>query len=601
MVLQSEDFNALITQLKQHPVLIGVAWPYANANTLHVGHVAGAYLSADIFGKFMRAIGAKVLQVSGTDMHGTPVSVKAMAAGLDPKTYAFENHKAFVNQLKALDFEYEHYTNTHNKLHFEVVNNIGRFLYKAGFLFPKTSKMFYDPKAKKYLPDRYVEGTCPYCGYSPARGDQCDGCGRVLDPLELKDPKSKLTGITPEVREVTNLYLDLPKLESFLKKYIKAQKHWKPHVLEFTLGWLKEGLKARPVTRNLDWGIPVEIPGFEDQVWYVWFEAVIGYLSAAIAWSYLELPKDFVGLHQGNPQSKNQWQEFWKNPKAQHYYFIGKDNIPFHSVIWPAQIMAYNHKYANAQDSSDFEEFKLPAEDSPKELNLPYFIAANHYVMINGQKLSKSLGNFIGMDELLANYSTDQIRYALSRLLPETKDANFTMDRFKELINNEFVATIGNLVYRVFSFSSKNFDGALPGKKHGVTGVGEPVMQKVLEIFVDYVKFMSEVKLSAGLEKVLELARFGNQYFNESAPWKQEDKNPQAVFDTAFIAVSVATLLYPFVPGFTKKVFKGLGVEANNVSTMIGSFEFDVHKLLDFAEPGLVLKEVTIVAQKVES
>ena len=626
-------------------IAVFTAWPYANAPTLHVGHLVGAVLPSDIFARFHRMLGHKVIHVTGTDMHGTPVSVKAQKAGKPAKEFAFENHARFVDQLSQLQIQFDLYIHTHNKIHFDVVNNMGKVLHKLGYLFPKTTQMLYDPKAGRYLPDRYVEGTCPYCGYNPARGDQCDNCGRILDPLELKEPVSKLTGTKPVVKDVTNLYLDLSKLQQFLEKWVKKQTHWRKHVREMTLGFLQEGLKPRPVTRNLDWGIPVDIPGFKDQVWYVWFEAVIGYLSAPIilqamlealvqsledaekmgeseatqairasyaADSNMQEPfilfgrkvqtseqihlalREFLEYMQAAEQDFKpandstlpySWQDFWQNPQVKHYYFLGKDNIPFHTIIWPAQIAMYNDKYA---DTSLLERFALPLEDvhGARRLNLPYDVPANNFLNLNSAKISKSTGNYIGVDELLRQYSVDQIRYAFARLLPENKDANFDMQRFKDLINNELVATIGNLTYRVIKFAAANFDGRLPvwalanadaslqaaDAGAGAQGdiVSPKILQEVANFVQQYVQALGSVQLGRGLEVVLSLAKFGNQRFNDAAPWKAQDNAPQVVVDVAFVVATMAILLYPYVPGLAVKILKAFGVEGN--SDKLGQF-----------------------------
>ncbi len=524
-----------------------MAWPYVNADSLHIGHIAGAYLSADIFRRYHVLIGNHPIMVSGSDMHGTPVSVKAFEANKDPEEYAFSNHKIFINQLKALGFEYSNYTNTHTKLHFEVVNTIGKFLYKKKFLVPGKTKMFFDTKLKRVLPDRFVEGTCPYCGHFPARGDQCDGCGRILDPLELKDPKSKLSKTTPTIVEVTNLYLDLPKFAEQIKEYVKNSTHFRPHVREMTLGFLKEGLKPRPVTRNIQWGIPVEIEGFKDQVWYVWFEAVIGYLSATIEWSNFKgkPPKEYIGIYNPSLIGSYDWQEYWKDSDCHHYYFLGKDNIPFHTIIWPIQLMMFNERVKDKDIST-----LLPSEESLGLLNLPYDVVANHYMMLNGAKISKSTGNYISIAELLEKYDQTTIRWALARLLPETKDSNFTMERFKELVNNELLATIANLYYRVFSFVLKNYAGKIP--EEGQQEILNKAQAKLDEILDAY----SKVRIILALDKILELAKEANTLLNERAPWKDpQDTESKRTIGQVFVLLSaLSSALWPVIPQFVEHV-----------------------------------------------
>ena len=547
-------------QSKKQNIAVFVAWPYANAPTLHIGHLVGAILPADIFARFNRKLGNKVLHVTGTDMHGTPVSVKAAKQNMPSDVFAISNHNNFVAQLEQLHINFNLYTNTHNSLHFEVVNNMGRFLYEKGFLFPKKTKMLYDTKAKKYLPDRYVEGTCPYCGYNPARGDQCDNCGRILDPLELKDPVSKLTGTKPVIKEVTNLYLDLPKFADKLLELANKNPHLRPHVKEMTVSFIKEGLKPRPVTRNMDWGIPVDIEGFKDQVWYVWFEAVIGYLSAAIQVfnsreeiinSYTSLTKEYNVNFIYNPP-KGTWEEFWKND-AKHYYFLGKDNIPFHTIIWPAQLLMYNFKY---QDEDLFSKFKLPAETLNTPLNLYYDVPANNFLNMNSAKISKSTGNYIGLDELLEKYGATVVRFVFARLMPETKDSNFTMDKFKALANNELVATIGNLIYRVLSFAKNKY------KKVPEGSVSEPVKQTIEKYYAKVCGSLEKVRLSKALEYILEFAAYGNKYFNDNAPWKAPEtvQSKQTILDSANIVINLINMLSPFLPGLTQNVASMLDI-----------------------------------------
>ena len=556
---------------KPKNICVFVAWPYANADSLHIGHLVGAILPADIFARFQRKLGNNVVHVTGTDMHGTPVSVKAEKAGKTAEEFALYNHSQFVEQLKALHINFNLYVNTHTRLHAEIVNNMGKYLYQKGFLIPKKTKIFYDTQANKYLPDRYVEGTCPYCGYSPARGDQCDNCGRILDPQELINPVSKLTNTTPVLRTVTNLYLDLPKFQEELKNLAESNPRLRPHVKEMTLGFLKEGLKQRPVTRNMDWGIPVDIPGYEDQVWYVWFEAVIGYLSAVITFFdinnnaknnetqlYENIPiiySNVIGrvdtlksdTSKRSGESNITWESFWKGPNAYHYYFLGKDNIPFHTIIWPAQILMYNYKY---QNNTDFNQYILPGETKQQTLNLYYDVPANQFLNMNNAKISKSTGNYISIKDLIKKYEITSIRYVFSRLMPESKDANFTLEKFTELVNNELVATIGNLIYRTLSFAKKNYPRIEP----------RPVSPKIKKQIEEYYKetrhLLETVQLGKALEKILEFAALGNKIFNDAKPWEkpQANDNKQAVFDTITIVLNLINMLSPFLPCFTQQV-----------------------------------------------
>ena len=543
--------------LKSNNIAVFVAWPYANAPTLHIGHLVGAILPSDIFARFNRMLERNVLHVTGTDMHGTPVSIKAQKNNLEPKDFALNNHKQFVKQLKQLNIDFDLYTNTHNNLHEKVTNNIGKLLYERGFLFPKTTKMFYDKVKQVFLPDRYVEGICPYCGYSPARGDQCDNCGRILDPLELINPISKLSKTKPVIKNVTNLYLDLPKLKKELENWLKQRNNFRKHVKEMTLGFIKEGLKPRPVTRNIDWGIKVKINGFEDQVWYVWFEAVIGYLSASIAWDIQKLPTNIPIIF--NKRTNLSWEDFWKNKNTKHYYFLGKDNIPFHTIIWPIQLLMYNKKY---KDKKLFKKYILPNEKTNSPLNLAYDVPANNFLNMNSAKISKSTGNYIGLNDLLTQYDVSHIRFVFARLMPENKDTDFTMQKFQTIVNNELVATIGNLIYRVFSFAEKTY--------HTVpeANLSQKTLNRIKETFIQTQNFIEKVQLSKALEEILKLAQYGNKLFNNASPWKAYNttKSKQAVFDTLNIAYNLAILLFPYTPNLSYKIFNYLDTNILNNS-----------------------------------
>ncbi len=520
-------------------IFIGVSWPYANG-ILHLGHLAGQHIVVDVFRRYHKLKGNDVLMVSGSDMHGTPITIKAEKMGKTPLEFAEENHQKFLQLFKELDLEYDLYTKTHTKNHFKVSQLFAQILYKNKYLFPKTTKQFYDPVKKQFLVDRYVEGTCPYCGYFPARGDQCDNCGRVLTPTELIDTISKLSGTKPILKETTDLYFNLPEFTKQLEDWLKDKTYWRKYTLQTALGWLKEGLEPRPITRDLNWGIPVPIKGFEHKVLYVWFEAVIGYLSAAILWA----------KKQGNPSL---WEEYWKDKNTKHYYFIAKDNIVFHALLWPAQLMAFNKRI-----NKDWcKDLMLPGETQCSELNLPYNVVANKFLTIKGEKMSKSKGIFVTAEDLLRDYSPELVRYFFVRFAPENHDIDFEMSKLKEANNNELVATIGNLIYRSLVLAKKNY-GKVPNST--LTGQETEKINKYLSSIGEYIE---NTQFSKSMEQLLSLAKWGNQVINETKPWEnpEAEESKHAVYLVLNIVWAIRVAMYAFIPSVARKIDKSF--EAN--------------------------------------
>ncbi|MCA9876573.1 MAG: methionine--tRNA ligase, partial [Thermomicrobiales bacterium] len=373
------------TVSRPEQILVAVAWPYASGPR-HLGHAAGAYVPPDIFARYHRMAGNNVLMVSGSDMHGTPITVAADKLGVTARELAEQNHAGITESFARLGLSYDLYTSTLTPIHYRVTQDFFLRLLEQGYLFQATQDAMYDPQARRFLPDRYVEGTCPHCGYEDARGDQCDNCGRTLDPTDLINPRSKLTGATPETRETTHFFLDLPKFQERLATWVaEVGEHWRPAVVGFTQGWLKEGLRARAITRDLDWGVPIPLEGFDDKRIYVWFDAVIGYLSASIEWAE----------RQGTPDAWKAWWELDEQGAApgRAYYFVGKDNIPFHAIIWPAMLMGYGG------------------------LALPYDVPANEFLTLDGQKLSSSrtyTSRLPFLPEALDLFDADAIRFFLT-------------------------------------------------------------------------------------------------------------------------------------------------------------------------------------------
>ncbi len=505
-----------------------VAWPYANGD-LHLGHVAGVYIPADIFARYHRLRGNQVLMVSGSDAHGTPITVAADREGVSPEEIFRRYHHRFLETYRRLGITFDLFTHTHTENHFAVSQEIFRTLNQRGYLFTRTQTQFYCEYDRRFLPDRYVEGTCPYCGYPSARGDQCDNCGRTLDAIELIDPRCRLCGRPPVLRETEHFFFDLPAFSDQLLAYIERQTHWRPNVQNFVRNFIQEGLKPRPVSRDLDWGIPIPVPGYEHKVMYVWFEAVIGYLSASIEWA----------RHHGDPES---WQAWWRDPAARGYYFIGKDNIPFHALIWPAELMGYD-----------------------PSLNLPYDIPASEFLNLEGQQFSTSRNWAVWVPDFLDRYAPDPLRDYLTSIAPETRDSEFTWQGFVERNNNELLATWGNLVNRVVSFAYRNFEGRVP-VPGPLSERDHELLARIGEGFEAVGALYERVELKAAQREAMALAREVNRYLDEKAPWFQIRENREAAATTIFVALraidSLKLLLAPVLPFSSEQVHRFLGYES---------------------------------------
>jgi methionyl-tRNA synthetase len=411
-------------------ILVSVAWPYANS-LIHVGNITGSYLPADIFARYQRLSGNNVLMVSGSDSHGTPVSVRADADGTTPLEVYSNFHSGFLELFQRLGLTYDLFTSTHTENHFKVSQSIFLALEKNGYLYTDTQQQWYSPNQGRFLPDRYIEGTCYVCGYENARGDQCDNCGTLLESTSLINPRSKIDGSTPELKKTEHFYLDLGKLQPAIVDFLRQREdYWRANVLRQSLGQiLAEDLHGRAITRDLDWGIPVPVEGWDEKRLYVWFEAVIGYLSASIEWAQLN----------DQPQA---WHDWWYDPEAKSFYFIGKDNIPFHAVIWPGQLIGAGEWF-----STIFEEHE------GETLTLPFNVPANEFMNLERQKISGSRNWAVWGLDFLNRYDPDTLRYYLTANMPESKDTDWDWQDFLNRNNNELVATWGNLANRVLSFA----------------------------------------------------------------------------------------------------------------------------------------------------
>ena len=495
-------------------ILVAVAWPYANG-PLHHGQLGGAYLPADIFARYHRTKGNRVVMVSGSDTHGTPITVRAEQEGRTPEEVVAQFHEQFLKTWNEIGISFDIFTSTNTENHFKVVQDLFLRLLEQGYLYTDTQELLYDPVAQRFLPDRYVEGTCPHCQYDKARGDQCDQCGRQLDATDLINPRSKTSGATPERRESEHYFFKLSALQEQLETWLsEGKEHWRKHVLNFTQGMMREGLRDRAITRDIGWGVSVPVEGYENKRIYVWFEAVIGYLSATIEWAE----------RSGDPDA---WKTFWESGKSQSYYFIGKDNIPFHTVIWPAMLLGAGG------------------------LNLPYDVPANQYITMSGSKASTSQNWAVWIHDYLTRYDPDPLRYTLSAQMPETSDSDFSWESFLRRNNDELVATWGNLVNRVLTFTVRNFDNKVPDP--GPLDRDSSHLLDAAQSTLDSVgEAIGAVRLRQGLQEAFALAQEANRYLDAMAPWQTIKTDRAAAARSLFTALNVIaalrTVLYPYLP-----------------------------------------------------
>ena len=505
-------------------ILVSVAWPYASGSR-HLGHIGGAYLPADIFARYHRAIGNAVLMVSGSDAHGTPITVRADEEGVQPLEIVNKYHSEFLDYWDKLDISWDNYTTTMTDTHREVVHDIFLKLHEKGLIYKKTTKQAYDPKENRYLPDRYVEGTCPKteCGAEGARGDQCDICGSTLDPDELINPVSKISGSPAEFRDTEHFFLKLSSLAEDLIPWLEAKNDWRPHVINWSKSFVTEGLIARAITRDLEWGIDIPLDDLgDDKKIYVWFEAVLGYLTATVElFSKTENP--------------DQWKDFWEKEDSESYYFQGKDNIPFHTIILPAILLGIGG------------------------INLPTDVVANEYLNFAGREFSKSSNWAVWLPDFLEKYSPDSLRYYLTSIMPETSDSDFTWEGYVASNNNELVATLGNFIHRVLTMSHRNFDGEVPYFDTNSSSTKE-IIEKSEKALEEVGEAISKRKFRESLNKLMNLARFGNQYLDKHEPWKkikEDKKSAGEVLGQSMIIISaISSMLEPFLPNSAEKLQK---------------------------------------------
>ena len=532
-------------------IFVGAAWPYANGS-LHLGHLAGCYLPADIFARYHRLKGNEVLMVSGSDQHGTPITIRAEQEGLSPQEVVDRYHAEFLLSWDKMGISFDLFTNTGTDKHRQVVQDIFRSLQKQGYIYKDQMLLPYCPQCQRFLPDRYVEGTCPHCGNTRARGDQCDECGRTLDPKDLISPRCQICATEPDFKMSEHFFLRLSAFQEPLLEWLKDKSYWRPSVLNFTTRYLQDGLHDRAITRDIQWGVPLPLEGYEDKRIYVWFEAVIGYLSASVEWAGA----------QGNP---NAWEAFWKDPDAKAYYFIGKDNIPFHSIIWPAMLMGYGG------------------------LNLPYDVPANEFLSLEGRQFSTSQRWALWLPDYLERFDPDPLRYHLSMVMPESGDTDYSWSDFVRRNNSELVGTFGNLVQRVLTMAYRNFEQKVPSP-----GPLDPESQQLLDTASSTLEAvgasLSACRFRHGLTQAMALAQEANRYLDFKAPWHMIRSDRSGTATVLWVSLNVinclSVILAPFLPFTTERLHSMLGFEGE-----IGAVGWSWEPTEGYLPPGQRLQE----------
>ena len=506
---------------KPKNILVCVAWPYVNGPP-HLGHIAGMSIPADIFARYNRLIGNNVAMVSGSDMHGTPVTLLANDLGVTPEEISKKYHDIWSKSLKEMNFQYDLYTHTHTENHMKIVKDIFQILLEKKLLEIREQLMPFSVTENIFLSDRLVEGECPNGDNDKARGDQCDVCGRTLDPTDLGNIRSKRDGSIPEFRKTSHFFLRLSKLENEIRDWLQSKKDWRQNVKNQSLSFINEGLKDRAITRDLSWGVDIPVDGWEEKKIYVWFEAVLGYLSATV-----ELFK--------NTKNPEMWKEFWEDENSESYYFQGKDNIPFHAIILPAILLGVENK------------------------NLPTEVVANEYLNFSGKEFSKSRNWAVWLPDFLEKYSADSLRYYLTSIMPETSDSDFTWEGYVSSNNNELVANLGNFIHRILTMSHKNFDGKIP-KFESESESTKEIIERCNNAIKEVGTSISKRRFREALNNLMALSKFGNQFLDKNEPWKKmkENKNEagEILGQSIIIINAISCILEPFLPESSQKLQK---------------------------------------------
>jgi len=526
-------------------VLAAVAWPYANGPR-HIGHVSGFGVPSDVFSRYMRMAGHDVLMISGTDEHGTPIQVQADSEGLKPRELADRYNRVIVEDLHGLGLSYDLFTRTTTGNHYRVVQELFETLHRNGYIVAKTTLGAISPSTGRTLPDRYIEGTCPICGYDAARGDQCDNCGNQLDPVQLIDPRSKINGETPNFVETEHFFLDLPAFAEALGTWLDARDGWRPNVLRFSRNLLDD-LQPRAITRDLEWGVPIPLDGWRergDKRIYVWFDAVIGYLSASIEWA----------RRSGDPDA---WRRWWtadaQGKDARAYYFMGKDNIVFHSVIWPSLLLGYSGEGDHGGEPGQLGRLNLPTE-----------VVSSEFLTMEGRKFSSSRQVVIYVRDFLARYDADALRYFIAVAGPESQDTDFTWAEFRRRNNDELVNDWGNLVNRSISMAAKNFGAIPPVDPAGLTAADEALLATSRAAFGTVGALIERHRQKQAIGEAMRVVAEANRYLSDQAPWKLKGEADKPRMGTVLhVALQVVadanTLLTPFLPHSAQKIHELLG------------------------------------------
>lgn len=519
-------------------ILITSALPYANG-PIHLGHLAGCYLPADIYFKFQKYILKNdAIHICGTDEHGVPITIEAEKRKISPKELVEEYHRDIKETFDKIGIEFTHFSGTARELHHRLAQDFFLKLYGKGYIEKREEEALFCESCNRFLPDRYVEGKCPYCGSPGAKGDQCEVCGRWLDPFLLLEPKCKICGGIPVKRKTFHYYFLLTKLERKLFEWLKLKDYWKPNVLNYALSWIREGLKDRSITRDLNWGVPVPLEEAREKVLYVWFDAPIGYISSTKEWAQKI----------GKPDL---WKEYWMNEDVRMIHFIGKDNIVFHAIIWPAMLMAHG------------------------DFILPYDIPANEYLNMEGGKMSTSRGLAIWVRDYIKKFDPDYLRFGISLILPETKDAEFSYEEWAQNVNNYLANNFGNLVQRVISFLHKYFDGRVP-EKCEPSELESRLLNSLFETKQKYIDYMNSFRFKEALKSVINLSSEVNRYIDFAKPWEEVKRDKQKAGSILSYSIGVINalrvLFYPFIPFSSERLGDILGEKRIDINLIDNPF-----------------------------
>jgi len=524
-----------LSDRKFQRTLITSALPYANGE-IHLGHLAGAYLPADIYARYLRLRGREVLYICGSDEYGVPITLTAEKLGISPKELVDRNHASIKDSFARFGMSFDNFSQTSRDIHTETSQAFFKDLFDQGVFVQKTTDQFYSPSQQRFLADRYIEGTCPKCHKEGARGDQCEACGSSLDPTELLEPRNVQDNSPLELRQTTHWFLPLGDFQDRLVAMMDAHPEWKDNVLQYCRGWFQDGLSDRAVTRDLNWGVPVPLPDHEGKVFYVWFEAPIGYISSTREWAAAQTGPD------SDPEA---WRQWWQDPGTKLVHFIGKDNVFFHAVMFPAMLMAHSEDYV-----------------------LPDNVPANEFLNLEGQKLSTSRGFAVWLPEFLDQFEPDPLRYTLARNAPETRDMNFTWEGFQARNNNELGNNFGNFINRVFTFIHKYFEGVVPQWSPEVmTDLDKQALADVEADLAAWAGHMERFEVKAALESCFHAGQVGNRYFDEAAPYKPRktdmDRCGHSLVVSIQIIAKLVVMLSPVVPFAMEKVWDWLGMQTD--------------------------------------